>query len=64
MNHFAKLEKKEGKKVEKEKNISKIKKKKQQTVCLCGIFTLQPVNEFKMAAGLARSHNIKESDSR
>lgn len=39
------------------------KKKKKQTVRLCGVFTLRPVNEFKMASGLARSHNFKESDS-
>lgn len=34
-----------------------------QAVQLCGMFTMRPVNEFKMAPGLARSHNIKESDS-
>lgn len=38
--------------------------RKQRTVRLCGVFTLRPVNEFKMASVLARSHDIKERASR
>lgn len=37
--------------------------RKQRTVRLCGVFTLRPVNEFKMASVLARSHDIKERAS-